>query len=647
MMARTTIAAATLVAAAAVAAGAAVPSPRRPVTDPKSLVSSANAAAAPIPLADLVLTRSIGSATWSADGKRLFLVTNFTGRQNIWRVDAGGSWPVQMTQSDESQGDLAASADGKLLYFGQDKGGDELHDIYAVPTGGGAVVNVTNTPDSDEQGLLAGAGGLAFGAKRKTEGQVNLAIIDKATGKVRLLTDEKDPQWRWGPVEWVDGGRALIANRVFTSGSEAQVWRVSVADGAATLLSAVKGKSITASGASADGRTIAATSNAETGQARAGLFDVASGKWRWLATTPWEQEAVALSPDGRRMLVRDNVDGRSSLALVDVATLAVTPVGLPEGLNATAAVQPFTPDSKALLVLHAGADTPSELLVADLAAGRARPLTQMAMASLDPANLAKSQVVTYKSFDGTLISAVVTMPFNLKRDGSNPAIVVPHGGPTGQTQDSFNRTSAALASRGYVVIAPNFRGSTGYGEAFQAANFKDLGGGDLKDTLAAKDFLVASGYVDAARVGITGGSYGGFMTLMAIGKAPDAFAAAVQLFGIINWRTMYRDQDAALQAYQRSLLGRPDEFKGVYEAASPMTFIRATKAPLLTLQGENDIRVPRGQAQEVADVLKAKGNVVETVFYPAEGHGFRKRENQSDSLQRTIDWFDKYLKAAK
>ncbi len=631
----------------ATAAEAAVPTPARPLTDPKSLVSATNLAAAPIPLADLVLTRSIGSSAWSAEGKRLFLVTNFTGRQNIWRVDAGGSWPVQMTQSDDSQGDLAVAADGRLLYFAQDSGGNELHDIYTVPTGGGAVVNVSNTPDSDEQGLLTGAGGLAFGSRRKAEGQTNLAIFDRATGKPRLLTDEKDPQWNWGPVAWIDGGTALIANRIYTSGSEAQVWRVNVADGKATLLAAVKGKSIIASGASADGRAIAATSNAETGQSRAGILDVPTGKWRWLAATPWEQEAVALSPDGGRMLVRDNVDGRSTLALIDTATFAATPLALPAGLNSTVAGQPFTPDSKALLVLHAGADTPSELLVADLAAGVARPLTHMAMASLDPANLAKSQVITYKSFDGTLISAVVTMPFNLRRDGRNPAIVVPHGGPTGQTQDSFSRTNAALASRGYIVIAPNFRGSTGYGEAFQKANFKDLGGGDLKDTLAAKDFLVASGYVDPARVGITGGSYGGFMTLMAIGKAPDAFAAAVQLFGIINWRTMYRDEDAGLQAYQRTLLGKPDEFKGVYQAASPMTFIRAAKAPLLTLQGENDIRVPRGQAQEVADVLKAKGNVVETVFYPAEGHGFQKRENQSDALKRTIDWFDTYLKAAK
>ena len=159
-----------------------------------------------------------------------------------------------------------------------------------------------------------------------------------------------------------------------------------------------------------------------------------------------------------------------------------------------------------------------------------------ALASLTPANLPKSTVVTFKSFDGTLISGIVTLPFNLKRDGSNPGIVFPHGGPTSQTQDGFNRIATALASRGYVVIQPNVRGSTGYGKAFQDGNVKDLGGADLKDTVAAKQFLVDSGYVDAKRVGIFGGSYGGFMTLMAIGRAPDEFAAAVQWFGIINWR---------------------------------------------------------------------------------------------------------------
>jgi dipeptidyl aminopeptidase/acylaminoacyl peptidase len=134
------------------------------------------------------------------------------------------------------------------------------------------------------------------------------------------------------------------------------------------------------------------------------------------------------------------------------------------------------------------------------------------------------------------------------------------------------------------------------------------------------------------------------MTLMAVGKTPDVWAAGVSMYGIINWYEMLKHEDASLQVYQRSLIGDPVADKAVYDADSPMTYIKQTKAPLLILQGENDIRVPRGQAAEVVATLKAIGAIVDVHYYPEEGHGFAKRENQIDSLQRTIDWFDKYLK---
>ena len=151
--------------------------------------------------------------------------------------------------------------------------------------------------------------------------------------------------------------------------------------------------------------------------------------------------------------------------------------------------------------------------------------------------LPQSQIVHYRSFDGKLISAFLSVPFNLRRDGTNPLIVLPHGGPAGQTVDSFSPRTIALVSRGYIVIAPNVRGSSGYGADFQKANFQDLGGGDLQDEVYAVKFMEATGYVDTKKVGITGGSYGGFMTLMAIGKAPAIWAAAVEEYGIIDWYT--------------------------------------------------------------------------------------------------------------
>ncbi|WAC23106.1 alpha/beta fold hydrolase [Blastomonas sp. SL216] len=636
---------AALAALMAAPLAAQIATPERPVTDPASVSSPANPQARPVPLDDIGTTRGLAGVTWSADGRHIFVSTNITGRFNIWRTDTAGSWPLQITQSDEVQSGLVASRGGQWVYFEEDVGGNEYADIYRVPAGGGAVERLTSTADISEYDMLSSPQSdlIALATKRKSEGQSNLAVMT-ADGQVRNLTAEADPQFGWGPVAFVDGGKALIANRSRVDSREGEVWRVSIADGKAVKLLGRKDVRYEAADATADGGLIAVTTNQDSGQDHAGAYAVATRGWTWARTTPWEQQAAALIDNGKTMIVRTNADTRSTLTRLDLASRAEAPLPLDPGVTYLSGNQPLSPDGSKLLATRSGADSPSNLYLVDLAANTARPATQLAMASLTPAVLPKSTVVTFKSFDGTLVSAVMTMPFNLKRDGSNPAIVIPHGGPTSATQDGFSQYAAAFASRGYVVIAPNFRGSTGYGDAFQNANYKDLGGGDLKDTVAAKQFLVSTGYVDKGKVGIFGGSYGGFMTLMAIGRTPDEFAAAVQWFGIINWNTMYRDQDERLKAYQRGLLGTPEDSPEIYKASSPLTYLSAAKAPLLTIQGENDIRVPRGQAQEVNDLLKAKGNIVETIFYPQEGHGFDRRENRLDSLRRTVAWFDTYLK---
>ena len=272
-------------------------------------------------------------------------------------------------------------------------------------------------------------------------------------------------------------------------------------------------------------------------------------------------------------------------------------------------------------------------------------LTQTAIASLSSTPMPESRLVHYKTFDGKIISALMWVPFNLQRNGSNPALVLPHGGPTGQSQDYWSPRVAALVSRGYVCIAPNVRGSTGYGMEFQRANYQDWAAGDLQDEVYATTFLEATGYVNPKKIGITGGSYGGFMTLMAIGRTPNTWAAAVELYGIINWFTMLKTSDPQLQEYEKSLLGNPESDRKIYEDASPITYIHSAKAPLLVLQGDNDPRVPKEEATQVVDLLKKDGKTVDVHYYANEGHGFEKRENQIDSIRRTVEWFEKYLKA--
>jgi dipeptidyl aminopeptidase/acylaminoacyl peptidase len=622
----------------------------RQVTDPKTITSPTNPKARPIPVDDLYFTRSVSNASWSPDGKEILFTTDISGRANLWKVNADGGWPLQLTQSDERQYSGTWSPDGKWILYQQDTGGNELWDIFAIPSDGGEPINLTNTPEIREEGPRWSPDGktIALNQKPKESTVYNIALMDWATRKVTLLTHEDTPDHIWQSVAWSPDGKTLYANRLEVSFTDADVYAIDVATAKTTNLTAHQGQSLNvASSLSQDGKTLLITSNQKGGYQNVALITVADKKLTWVTDTKWEASSGDFSPDGKRFSYGINADGRTDVYLADAATLRSEKIPIAGGLNSFAAYpNSFSPSGSKILLSHESTAEPGDFWVYDLASRKTKQLTYSAVASLTSTPRAPAEIVHYKSFDGKMISALLWVPFNLRRDGTNPALLLPHGGPTGQHVDYWSPSIAAFVSRGYVCIAPNPRGSTGYGMAFQKANFKDLGGGDLQDEVYAAKFLEAIGYVNPKKIGITGGSYGGFMTLMAIGRTPDVWAAGVELYGIINWLTMLKHSDPMLQQYEQSLLGDPEKDRAVYDAASPITYIHAVKAPLLVLQGNNDPRVPKEEAEQVVDLLKKDGKTVDAHYYPNEGHGFEKRENQIDSIRRSLDWFDKYLKNA-
>ncbi|MBV8683027.1 MAG: S9 family peptidase [Caulobacteraceae bacterium] len=644
------VAASSLTSAAVWAAPVTKDLPPRAITSPTSIDSPSRPETAPAPVPDLFYVRSVVDAAWTPDGKTVVFSTNLTGRFNLWKVSSASGFPEQLTQSDDRQSAIAISPDGSTAVFESDRAGAEIYDLYAVPIAGGPTVDLTSTPDVTETHAIFSPDGklLAFNRRPKTAPSTDVAVLDVATRQVRVLTHEAAPDHEWSVVAWTRDGRGLIANRANFKGDEAQVFVIDVATGAARAVTREHGF-VLASDVSPDGAQIAATVETPAGNRQAALIPVLGGEPRLLMKDVWEQEAGRFSPSGNTLTFADNVDGRVSLYAVAPGQGAPHRLGDKPGVDRQAAssTTSISPDGTRLLYIHQSSTTPPDIWVQDLASGRTAPITRLGLASIDPARLPASQIVHYPSSDGTVISAFFWAPFNAPRNGKAPAIVLPHGGPTGQTLDTFNRTAVALASRGYFVIAPNPRGSTGYGRAFEEANRKDLGGGDLEDEVAGVKFLVATGYVDPHRVGITGGSYGGYMTLMAAAKTPDLWRAAVEEYGIIDWLHMYQTEAPTLQQYQIGLIGDPGKDKAVYEASSPLTYIHHLSAPLLVLQGDNDIRVPRTQALQIVDLLKKDGRTVDVHFYPNEGHGFVKRENQIDALERTIAWFDKYLKGSE
>jgi dipeptidyl aminopeptidase/acylaminoacyl peptidase len=622
----------------------------RAVSDPRTVASASNPDARAIPIDDLYFTRSTAGGSWSPDGKEIVFTTDISGRQNLWKVSAAGGWPVQLIQSEDRQLNATWSPDGKWIAFQQDSGGNELFDVLVVPSNGGVVVNLTQTPDIREGSPRWSPDGktIVLNYKPKEASAYDLALLDFATRKVSKLTHETTPNHSWNSVSWSADGKTLYANRTENGFADADVFAVDVASGAATNLTPHRGKVLNnASSLSPDGKTLLITSNAEGGYKNVALLDIASGKRTWITHTKWEAASGDFSPSGKSATYTHNADGRIELYLVDLSSMHAEKLPVGAGLtDPTGNPSAFSPSGDRLLFSHQSSTTPEDLWVFDMASRRSQQLSRSAIASLGSTPMPESQIVHYKAFDGKIISALLWVPFNLQRDGSNPALVLPHGGPTGQVQDNWSPRVAALVSRGYICMAPNVRGSTGYGMDFQRANYQDLGGGDLQDEVLAAKFLRDTGYVDQKKIGITGGSYGGFMTLMAIGKTPDVWAAAVELYGIIDWMTMLQHEDPFLQQYEKSLLGDPVKDRVHYDAASPITYIHKVKAPLLVLQGDNDPRVPKEEAIQVFDLLKQDGKVVDAHYYPNEGHGFSKRENQIDSIRRTVDWFDKYLKSA-
>jgi dipeptidyl aminopeptidase/acylaminoacyl peptidase len=619
----------------------------RPITDPKSVVSSSNSAARPAPIDDLYYTKSVFGAAWSPDGKQIVFTSDIAGRTNLWKVGSSGGWPIQLTQSDDRQYNAAWSPDGKWILYQQDHAGDELWDLYAVASAGGEIINLTNTPAIREENPRWSHDGstIAFSYKPKDGSEYDVALLNWNTRKVQLLTHEQHPGYSWNVVAWSSDDKTIYADRVNPAFTDADLYRIDVATGKMENFTAHQGTvRYLGSSLSPDDTTLLLSSDAKGGYMNIALLDVATRKITWVTDLKWETFAGNFSPDGKRYSYVVNEDGVIDPYIVDRSTNRAAKVDLPHGLNAFSGnPNEFAPQSDRVIISHEASNQPGDLWVYNLQSGHADQLSFSAVASLRATPLPPSQIVHYKSFDGKIITALLWVPFNLKRDGSNPAIVLPHGGPTGQMVDYWNTDVAALASRGYICIAPNPRGSTGYGLDFQKANFQDLGGGDLKDEIAGVDFLRATGYVDPRKIGIYGGSYGGFMTLMAIGKTPDVWAGAVDEYGIISWSTMLKSSDPSLNEYLKALLGDPDTNRKVYEDDSPITYIRSEKAPLLVLQGDNDPRVPKEEAQQVVDILKKEGRVVDVHYYPNEGHGFVKRENQIDSIRRTIAWFDQYL----
>jgi Dipeptidyl aminopeptidases/acylaminoacyl-peptidases len=521
----------------------------------------------------------------------------------------------------------------------------------------GQVVNLTNTREIAEESPAWSSDGryLAYMVKPRTSSVFEIDVYDTVLREVKhLTTNTAKDKMNVDPI-WSQDGKFIVYTQDQSKGTDSNVFLVDVATAQSNLLTPHDGeKTYSASDVSPDGSKVLITSNASNGYDNVGVVNVASKKIDWLTHEKWEISADSFSPDGKSLLYTANVDGNSDLYLHDIASGKAAALPLPKGVNfASGRPSPFTRDGLSLLYSHNGPRAPGDLWVALLADHhpggevKSHQLTHSLVGGVRSEDMVEADLVHYPSKDRKwTISAFVYVPYNLPRNGQHPAIVYVHGGPTAQTMNNFNRFVQYMVNQGYLVIAPNYRGSTGYGKEFQQANLFDMGGGDLQDVLSAADWIQQTGYVDPKKLILMGGSYGGYLTMMGVTKAPEVWAAGIPIVPFVNWFTEIQNEDPILQQSDLATMGDLVKNKALYEDRSPINFVNNIKAPLYLFAGGNDPRCPKTEAQQVVDAVKKRGGVAEFKVYENEGHGFAKVENQIDAYRRIADFLKAHVPPA-
>ena len=546
---------------------------------------------------------------------------------------------MQVTVSDERTLLEDPSPDGRFLLYSQDEGGNEKPNLFLVNLKDGVTRNITNTKKIGYRDMKWSPNGtaLAFAAEREKSGAYPVFLIDPETEAVSKVAGNENGEC--GSLQWSPDGRKLA----FVRTRDYLHMGVSVIDletKRESILMPIDEKSTTLTlGWTGNSEKIYVTSNAnDRGTDAVALLGLEISRLEWLTLESWESFFCDSSTTQNQYAYVINQAGNHRVFL---RTLTGDEVEIPVP-NGVVRMARFSHDGERIGLLHASGDSPAEIWVYDLRSRSLKQITQSLVGGLERKNFCPPELAVYPSFDETPIASFLYLPPNIEPDSSHPAIVYPHGGPTWQHMNDWFPSLQYFVSHGFVVIAPNYRGSTGFGRTFMEALRKDCGSGDLRDLVASLDFLNKTGYVDPRKIAIMGASWGGYLTLMALTKYPDLWSAGVAQVPLANWFTSYENEDPVLRAGDSWLMGDPVADRELWRDRSPLFFADRIKAPLLLLAGANDIRCPAEETEQMTEAVRKNGGIVEVKVYENEGHGFVRRENSIDAIKRAARFLESH-----
>lgn len=584
-----------------------------------------------LPLEELASLPTVAAVTVSHDGERVAFYWDRTGRYELYVLDLRTRDVRQVTHGDAPRHLMAGfvwTPDGQGIVFSKDHNGDERQALHHLDVSTRAVRTLDHAPGSMDYAVEVHPDGQRVLVNSTRAGQMNVFSHDLARGDDAVWTALTASAAPTSATGWSPDGQRFAFNTNETTDFKNRDGYVANADGtdARRVFTRGVGSQDTVGAWHPDGRTLAVTSDAD-GVQRVGLLSIDTGDVRWLTPEGGtvEEYAGRFSRDGRWLLVIRSHESTLTPVLYDTTTGDARLLNLPPGVTQAAA---FALNDTRVLVQHASTTRRPELLLYDLDTDTTEVLLPAEYGSIDPSAFAPGEYVRYPTFDGQTVPAILYRPHGITPGARLPALVHVHGGPTAQFYRGFDLYAQFLASRGYVVLCPNIRGSTGYGVAWRDANIKDWGGGDLEDVVAGADYLKSLPEVDADRVGVFGGSFGGYMSYIAAAKKPDVFRVSVPIVGITDLHMLYEDNSRLMPQlgyYFRSMMGDPVGDAELWRDRSAVTHAANVRARMLILHGTNDPRCPVTQARVFRDELvkhgKREGQDFEYHEFSDEGHG--------------------------
>jgi dipeptidyl aminopeptidase/acylaminoacyl peptidase len=608
-------------------------------------VSKSTAKIKRIPVENFFSIRALGSFSISPDDKYIYYITNTTGLPQIWRVAVESGCPEQVSVWEDAIKYISHNpVKNELLFLSDDKG-DENYRIYRLKTKESEIEYLTEGFENSQcyaHGYNKKGDKFLFSTNKRLKYNFDIYIEDLKTGE-KVLVKSFEDKYTTEAESWSDNERYITFIRHYGNIS-LDILLLDRKTGICTNITEHEpDEDIFNAYTKFNKKSTGFYYLSDKGRNFKGIkfYDIKTKKSEWFITENWDITNFEFSKNFDRLIYTVNENGSNNLKLKNLGTGKVKKLKLPKGNYSSFK---FSKNGKKIFYICDSPLNPADIFIYHCNSGKINQKTFSVVGGVTKESFTQAVDVFYNSFDGLKIHALLFIPKGLKRDRKNPAIVWPHGGPEWQVLHNFDKYIQVMANAGFIVFAPNFRGSVGYGKEFQKLIYKDWGGDEFKDILSGVDYLKQTGYVDSERIAVAGGSFGGFMVLTCVTKAPDIWKCAVDIFGPSNLFTFLKSVPEHWKNGTDKLVGNLERDRKLLFERSPINYVDNIKCPLLVIQGKQDPRVVEAESEQIVNKLKSMGKPVNYVLLEDEGHGFSKVSNQIKVFKEKIKFLETNLR---